>query len=229
MKSLLKLARKFQLKYGADGDEAFWREFDEAERIRTLDEQKTEQKTKQKEEEERNIYKTEEEEWAKLNNLTLPLSEDQINEMHRDGEFCQKTYDAIRNLNGREQMQKEFDQQDKDIAEQQAKQKAEQQAYKKSIDGKTPFNKDDAQRIVNEFIPEMKKRAPDLKGIQILFKYSDRWDVIITYTAERLARMGNKTLWRGYMSMAMPIMLSWRHYLIYNKKYLVRGDILITL
>jgi G3E family GTPase len=227
MKSLFKLARKLQLKYGQG--EPDWDTIYKNKMLDLIAVDEARQKAEQKAEEKSNILNRLKEEWSKLNNLALPLSENDEIRMRADPEFYKKYDDACSNLDRREKMQAEFDQQDKDIAEQQAKEKAKQDAYKKSIAGKTPFNKDDAQRIVNDHLPEMKKKVADLKGITFLFKSNG--EVIISSTAERRARSGGAYAAANILhkEFALIFYMNLKQYLIYNKKYLVSGDILITL
>ena len=75
----------------------------------------------------------------------------------------------------------------------------------------------------------MKKKVADLKGIQITFRTVGAWEVIITSTAERRARSGGKDVTAILQNITTPIYLQWRRYLIDNRKYLVSGDIYITI
>jgi hypothetical protein len=213
MKSLFKLARKFQLKYG-QGDPF-------SELSKDITKMVDEETDHQKDEEKKNYLKILQEKWAQENNLSLPLTEDQLGEMWGDPEFYHKWNDFIHNLDGREQMEREFHQQDKDIAKQQAQEQAQREAYQKSIAGKTPFNTNDARNLVNIFIPQMKQKVPDLKGI--IFNFKSTGEVIISSTANA---NGANILRKEF---ALQLFMSLKQYLINYKKYLVSGNISFTL
>lgn len=203
MKSLFKLARKFQLKYG-QGDPFETSELGSSV-MKMFEEHDAEQ-------EKSNYAKTLEEEWAKEKNLPLPLTSEQKGEMWGDPEFYKKWNDFIHNLDNRAQMEKEFRQQDKDIAKQQADEQAQQQAYQKSIAGKTPFIKQDADNLVRQSLPEIKKLAPNLTGIYFTFTPTE---VLVSGTnpasQKVAANIRNKIV--------MSLLMSMKQYLIVYKKY----------
>lgn len=204
MKSLFKLARKFQLKYG-QGDP-----FESPEPLGSAVMKMFEEKDA--EQEKSNYAKTLEEEWAKANNLPLPLTQDQKGDMWGDPEFYKKWNDFLHNLEERPKMEKEFRQQDKDIAKQQADEQAQQQAYQKSIAGKTPFSKQDADNLVRQVLPEVKKLAPNLTGIYFTFTPTEVFVSGINPASQKIAANLRSKI-------ATSLFMSMKQYLIVYKKY----------
>lgn len=122
MKTLFKLARKFQLKYGQDNsspEDPFLGLMKSIEKHKPTPE----------EEQQREEYGNKEQEF-----------------------YIQEWY--------------------KEEAARKAEQERQQQEKQKQEAGKTPFTSQDAAAIVNQYLPEMKKKFPNLKGVTFNFMSS---------------------------------------------------------
>lgn len=160
MKTLFKLARKFQFKYGQDTSSE-----DPFEGLnRVIEKLKSEETPEQKQQ--REEYGNKEQEF-----------------------YIQEWY--------------------KEEAARKAEQERQQQEKQKQEAGKTPFTTQDAAAIVNQYLPEMRKKFPNLKGVT--FNFMSSGEVSAGATDPKLAG-AIRTQYSAALSMAL------KQYLINNKK-----------
>lgn len=125
MKTLFKLARKFQLKYGQDNPTS--KDDLMGGILKSIEKHKAEETPEEKQQ--REEYGNKEDEF-----------------------YIQQWY--------------------KEEAARKAEQERQQQEKQKQEAGKTPFTSQDAAAIVNQYLPEMKKKFPNLKGVTFNFMSS---------------------------------------------------------
>lgn len=90
-----------------------------------------------------------------------------------------------------------------------SEQERQQQEKQKSEAGKTPFTAQDAAAIVNQFLPEMRKKFPNLKGVT--FNFMSSGEVSAGSQDPKLAG-SIRTQYSASLAMAL------KQYLINNKK-----------
>lgn len=97
----------------------------------------------------------------------------------------------------------------KEEAAHKAEQERQQQEKQKQEAGKTPFTAQDAAAIINQFLPEMRKKFPNLKGVT--FNFMSSGEVSAGATDPKLAG----AIRAQYSA---PLSLALKQYLINNKK-----------
>lgn len=115
------------------------------------------------------------------------------------------------NLPGNTQEQ-EFAQQDRDIQQFLDKEKIDKATQQQSVQGKTPFNIQDAATIINSFATEIKTIASKSTGQKIMFIFLSNGNVGITGQDQKLVGIIRQRV-------STPLQLAVRAYLTNYKKY----------